>query len=275
MEPRRPPRRGQDLQSHDRSRDLKTLAPDFPWDAFLAETACAADDRAMASAMSIVAEKTAFAPLAKIFADTPVSTWRDYLTVHYLHALCAPICPSASTTAISPSTARCWAGSTQQLDRTTRGIHLLDGQLGEALGKLYVARYFPPEAKAKADQLVANLLKAYEADIQTLTWMSPATRAKALEKISQFTPKIGYPSHWRDYSAYDGRARRSDRRHPARRGVRMEPRAQSHQPAGGQDRMGHDAAHHQRLLQSLLQRDRVSRPPSCSRPSSIPMPTMR
>ena len=68
------------------------------------------------------------------------------------------------------------AGSTQQLDRSTRGIHLLDGRLGEALGKLYVARYFPPEAKAKADQLVTNLLKAYEADIQTLTWMSPATR---------------------------------------------------------------------------------------------------
>ena len=62
-------------------------------------------------------------------------------------------------------------------------MHLLDDQLGEALGKLYVARYFPPEAKAKADALVSNLLKAYEADIQTLAWMSPATRAKALEKM--------------------------------------------------------------------------------------------
>jgi len=93
-------------------------------------------------------------------------------------------------------------GNTQQLDRPTRGIHLLDRTMGEALGKLYVARYFPPEAKAKADQLVSNLLKAYEADIQTLDWMSPATRAKALDKIRQFTPKIGYPSHWRDYSAY-------------------------------------------------------------------------
>ena len=103
-------------------------------------------------------------------------------------------------------------------------MHLLDRRLGEALGKLYVARYFPPESKAKADQLVSNLLKAYEADIQTLDWMSPATRAKALEKIRQFTPKIGYPSHWRDYSAYEVRARRSDRRHPARHLVRMESR---------------------------------------------------
>jgi putative endopeptidase len=75
--------------------------------------------------------------------------------------------------------------------------------LGEALGKIYVQKYFPPEAKTKADILVSNLLKAFEADINTLDWMSPATRAKALEKIHQFTPKIGYPTHWRDYSAYD------------------------------------------------------------------------
>jgi len=78
---------------------------------------------------------------------------------------------------------------------------LLDNAIGEALGKLYVARYFPPEAKAKADELVANLLKAYEADIKTLDWMSDETKQKALEKIHEFTPKIGYPSHWRDYSA--------------------------------------------------------------------------
>jgi len=97
------------------------------------------------------------------------------------------------------------AGNTKQLDRKTRGVRLLNSLLGEALGKLYVARYFPPEAKAKADQLVSNLLKAYAADVQTLDWMSPQTRAKALEKIHQFTPKIGYPDHWRDYSAYDVR----------------------------------------------------------------------
>ena len=93
-------------------------------------------------------------------------------------------------------------GNPQQLDRKTRGIHLVDGLLGEDLGKLYTARYFPPESKAKAEQLVSNLLKAYQADIGTLTWMSPATQQKALEKINEFTSKIGYPSHWRDYSAY-------------------------------------------------------------------------
>ena len=123
---------------------------------------------------------------------TPVSTWRDYLTVHYLHTF-ASYLPKRFDDRDFAFYGTVLAGSTQQLDRQTRGMHLLDQQMGEALGKLYVARYFPPEAKAKADQLVSNLLKAYEADIQTLDWMSPATRAKALDKIHQFTPKIGYP----------------------------------------------------------------------------------
>jgi putative endopeptidase len=80
-------------------------------------------------------------------------------------------------------------------------VRLLDGTLGEAFGKLYVAKYFPPEAKAKAEQLVGNLLKAYEADIKTLPWMSDVTRQKALDKLAKFAPHIGYPDTWRDYSA--------------------------------------------------------------------------
>jgi putative endopeptidase len=180
--------------------DLKALAPDFPWDAFLAETHVPLTTP-HGERYAIVAEKTAFGPLAKIFADTPISTWRDYLTVHYLHHYSAYL-PKRFDDRDFAFYGTVLGGRTQQLDRPTRGIHLLDAELGEALGKLYVARYFPPEAKAKADKLVSNLLKAYEADIQTLVWMSPETRTKALEKIRQFTPKIGYPSHWRDYSAY-------------------------------------------------------------------------
>ena len=80
---------------------------------------------------------------------------------------------------------------------------MLDNNIGEALGKLYVSKYFSPEAKAKADALVQNLLKAYAGDIKTLTWMTPATREKALAKLSQYTLKIGYPDHWRDYSALE------------------------------------------------------------------------
>ncbi len=179
---------------------LKALAPQFPWDGFFAEgdipTTSPKGDRYV-----IVGEKSAFPGLAKIFADTPVSTWRDYLVVHYLHSSAAYL-PKAFDDRNFAFYGTVLAGNTQQLDRKTRGIHLLDNLLGEALGKLYVARYFPPESKSKAEKLVSNLLKAYEADIKTLSWMGPATRAKALEKISQFTPKIGYPNTWRDYSGY-------------------------------------------------------------------------
>jgi putative endopeptidase len=180
--------------------DLKAMAPNFSWDAFLAETHVPLMTK-NGERYAIVAEKTAFAPLADIFAQVPVSTWRDYLTVHYLHHYSAYL-PKRFDDRDFAFYGTVLGGRTQQLDRRTRGIHLLDAELGEALGKLYVTRFFPPEAKAKADQLVNNLLKAYQADVQTLAWMSPETRAKALEKIKQFTPKIGYPSHWRDYSAY-------------------------------------------------------------------------
>src|SRR5215469_13298875 len=180
--------------------DLKAMAPDFDWDAFLAETRVPLTTQ-NGERYVIVAEKTAFAPLAKIFEDVPVSTWRDYLAVHYLHHYSAYL-PKRFDDRDFAFYGTVLGGRTQQLDRPTRGIHLLDGLLGEALGKLYVARYFPPEAKTKADELVQNLLAAYREDIKTLTWMSPETRTKALEKISEFTPKIGYPTHWRDYSAY-------------------------------------------------------------------------
>jgi putative endopeptidase len=179
--------------------DLKTLAPDFPWDAFLKETGIPLTTPGGARYV-IVAEKTAFEPLAKIFATTPVATWRDYLTVHYLHSM-ASYLPKKFDDRDFAMFGTVLGGRTQQLDRPTRGVHLLDGMMGEALGKVYVAKYFPPEAKAKADVLVSNLLKAMEQDIQTLDWMGPATKAKALEKVREFTPKIGYPSKWRDYSA--------------------------------------------------------------------------
>src|SRR3954470_17645463 len=181
---------------------LKTLAPDFPWDAFLGQDQSAIPLKRPdgSERYVIVAEKTAFAPLATIFKNTPVSTWRDYLTVHYLKSF-ASYLPKRFDDLVFSFYGIVLTGRTQQLDRQTRAMHLLDQQMGEALGKLYVARYFPPESKAKADLLVSNLLKAYEADIQTLDWMGPATRAKALEKIHQFTPKIGYPTKWRDYSA--------------------------------------------------------------------------
>jgi putative endopeptidase len=150
----------------------------------------------------VVAEKSAFPDLAKIFADTPVEVWRDYLTIRYLHAMAAYL-PQNIDDANFAFYGKVLQGRSQQLDRDMRGVHLLDYEMGEALGKIYVTKFFPPDTKARAKTLVANLLAAYAADIKTLSWMTPATREKALDKLSHFTTKIGYPDTWRDYSALD------------------------------------------------------------------------
>lgn len=96
---------------------------------------------------------------------------------------------------------RTLSGTEQNRDRWKRGVSLVEGLMGDALGKLYVQQYFPPEAKARMDELVANLREAYRVSINELDWMTPETRAKALVKLDKFTPKIGYPARWRDYSA--------------------------------------------------------------------------
>jgi putative endopeptidase len=181
--------------------ELKALAPQFPWDAFVKAGNIDANGPSGARVF-VVSEKTAFPKLAQIFAGTPVAVWRDYLTVHYLHTYAAYL-PSSFDQEDFAFYGTALQGNTQQLPRTARAAHLIDGVMGEALGKLYVAKYFPPEAKAKALELVTNLLKAYDADIRTLAWMTPATREKALYKLHQFTVKIGYPDHWRDYSKLD------------------------------------------------------------------------
>ena len=178
---------------------LKQLAPGFGWDAMFA-AAGVAPTSPHGERKVIVAEKSAFPNLAKVFAQTPIEVWRDYLTVRYLHSWSSFLPKTVDDTDFA-FYGTALNGKTAQLDRTIRGIHLLDGAMGEALGKLYVAKYFPPEAKAKALALVRNLLKAYDADIRTLSWMTPATRAKALEKLHAMALKIGYPDKFRDYSA--------------------------------------------------------------------------
>lgn len=186
--------------------DLQRLTPGFSWAAFLGEAGISKDGP-KGERNIIVAEKSAFPELAKIFAKTPVAVWRDYLTVHYLRTYAAFL-PKAIDEENFTFYGKVINGNAKQLDRATRGVHLLDNNIGEALGKLYVAEYFPPESKTKMQALVANLLKAYEADLQTLDWMTPQTRKKALDKLRKFTPYIAYPDKWRDYSALE--IKRSD-----------------------------------------------------------------
>jgi putative endopeptidase len=180
-------------------KDLEGMAPQFPWRAFFtAERIPPTSSKG--DRMVIVAERSAFPKLAEVFAATPVAVWRDYLTTRYLHSF-APYLPKKYDDADFAFFGAVLAGQTAQLDRATRGVQLLDSQMSEAFGKIYAAKYFPPEAKAKADALVHNLLAAYAEDIKTLDWMTPPTRTKAMEKLSKYMPKIGYPDHWRDYTA--------------------------------------------------------------------------
>ncbi|HEX3673882.1 MAG TPA: M13-type metalloendopeptidase [Rhizomicrobium sp.] len=178
---------------------LAAFAPGFPWATFFGAEGITPrgpnGDRVL-----IVRENTAFPAIARTFAETPVAVWRDYLTVRYLHNM-SDYLPKAFDDADFDFYGKVLGGQTQQLPRATRGVHLLDQKLGHPLGKLYVARYFPPESKAKVEALVANLLKAYDADIRKIDWMTDATKQKALEKLHQFTPHVGYPDKWRDYSA--------------------------------------------------------------------------
>jgi putative endopeptidase len=178
---------------------LTKLAPGFPWKAFFA-AARIPTKGPHGEREVIVGEKSAFPKLANIFASTPIGTLRDYLVVHYLDSNSAYL-PKKFDDESFAFYGTVIQGNTQQLARNARAAHLVDGLMGEALGKIYVAKYFPPESKAKAQELIGNLLKAYDADIRTIDWMSDATKQKALEKLHKFTVKIGYPDRWRDYSA--------------------------------------------------------------------------
>ncbi|MGV0799596.1 M13-type metalloendopeptidase, partial [Mycolicibacterium elephantis] len=96
---------------------------------------------------------------------------------------------------------RLLSGTEQIRDRWKRAVSVVESLMGDAVGKLYVARHFPPHAKERMDELVANIREAYRVSINSLDWMTPQTREKALAKLDKFTPKIGYPKKWRDYSA--------------------------------------------------------------------------
>ncbi len=182
---------------------LKTLAPAFPWDQYFAETGIPLKS-ARGQRVVVVAEKSAFPALAKIFTATPVAVWRDYLRVHYLHTFSAFL-PKRFDDADFALYGTVLGGKTQQLDRPTRGVRLLNARLGEALGKLYVARYFPPEAKAKADALVANLLKAYEED--TNQGARENSRVHSQDRLSGTLARL---------FRLRGQTRRSHRGYPAR-----------------------------------------------------------
>ena len=177
---------------------LATAAPGYPWKAYFEAAGISA--RAGSKERTVlVAEVTAFPKLAQIFAATPVDVWRDYLTVQYLRTF-GDYLPADVDAANFALYGTALQGRSRQLPRPTRAARMVDRRMGEAVGKIFVAKYFPPESKARIEALVQNLLKACRADLEKLEWMSPDTRRQALKKLEAFTVKVGYPSHWRDYS---------------------------------------------------------------------------
>lgn len=148
----------------------------------------------------IVANPSALAGAAKLVQSEPLQSWKDYLTFHTIRAS-AGMLPKAFVDESFAFNGKVLSGTPQLKDRWKRGVDLVGGAMGEAVGQLYVARYFPPEAKAKADELVHNLIASMDRHLAALQWMAPETKDKARAKLAAFTPKIGYPDKWRDYSS--------------------------------------------------------------------------
>ena len=137
--------------------------------------------------------------LGALLVDSRLDEWRDWLAWQVVHSA-APFLPVRFVDENFDFYGRTLSGTPQQRDRWKRGVAVVEGSLGEAVGRIYVERHFPKDSKSHMDVLVANLIAAYRDSITTLEWMTPDTRARALEKLEKFTPKIGYPNKWRDYS---------------------------------------------------------------------------
>ena len=188
-------RRDVDATYNPRTRgQLLGLAPGFPWAAFL-------ESAQLGSRQDLVlAEITAIRDLAQLFSRTPVTTLQAWLTFQYLSGH-APYLPQRFDTAHFAFYGQALRGQPEQRERWKRAVDEVNAALGEPVGRLYVAQYFPPESKAKMLALVADLLAALNERIDELDWMTTETRSRAHEKLATFTLKIGYPDEWKDYSA--------------------------------------------------------------------------
>ena len=175
---------------------LKAMAPEFPWDAAFHALGMPQHDRFGAK------EPDAIAGLARLFRQTPVAEWRAYMTFHYLNAA-AEVLPQTFDELAFDFNGRTLSGRQSKGERWKRATAAVNTALGEAVGRLYVNRHFPPDAKEQVRALVENLRMAFRARIAAADWMSPVTRRAALRKLDRLRVKIGYPDAWRDYSTLD------------------------------------------------------------------------
>jgi predicted metalloendopeptidase len=174
--------------------ELAALTPSYNWNNYLKPAGLSAATEV------IVRQPDYVRSLDSLISATPVATWRDYLTFKLLDNYAEQL-PSAFARAKFDFRGRTLTGAQEQQVLWKRSVAGTEGILGEPAGKLYVAKYFKPEAKARMDALVKNIIAAYRVGIDSLEWMSPATKAAAQDKLAHFTVKIGYPDKPRDYSA--------------------------------------------------------------------------
>jgi len=173
---------------------LAELAPGYDFKAALAASGIAAKTDYV-----IVMQPSYMKSFDKIVADTDLATLKAYFTWHLLRDA-SPYLSKPFADAHFAFYGTVLTGVTEQPPRWKRGVGVVEGAIGEGLGKLYVAEHFPADRKARMEKLVQNLLLAYKQSIDTLDWMSPETKKEAQAKLAKFTPKIGYPDKWRDYS---------------------------------------------------------------------------
>jgi putative endopeptidase len=167
-----------------------------PWRDAVAPTNAAAFDEA------VVSQPSFFEGLGALLVYDRLDDWKAWLRAQVVHAA-APYLTDDIVQENFSFYGTELSGIPTIRERWKRGVSVTEGALGEAIGKVYVERHYPPTAKAAMDELVANLIEAYRQSIAELEWMSPATREKALAKLDAFTPKIGHPEVWRDYSSLE------------------------------------------------------------------------
>ncbi len=176
--------------------DLKALCPSFDWDAYVTNLG----GNELTVAESCVRQPSYFGHLSTVLDEVPIEEWKAWLLTHVLRAA-APYLTDDFVETNFDFYGRTLNGTPELRARWKRGVALVEGAIGEAVGKEYVARHFPPTSKALMDELVANLLAAYRVSIEALDWMTDETKQRAYAKLDTFRPKIGYPETFRDYSA--------------------------------------------------------------------------
>jgi putative endopeptidase len=174
---------------------LSTLAPGIAWDRFLKATALP-----QVSELNVT-NPDFFKGMNALLASTDLDTVKTYLRWQLVHSLSSLILPTPLDEEVFDFNRRKLGGQPEQRARWKRCVQATDGALGEALGQVYVAQEFPPSSKQATVQMVHDIEGAMDQDLDTLDWMSPATQARAKEKLHAIADKIGYPDHWRDYSS--------------------------------------------------------------------------